>query len=282
MRCEVITLFPDLILQVLGQSMLKRAQEKGLLRVRVRNLRDYTEDRHQVADDTPYGGGAGMVMKAEPIFRAVDAVRHEYGEAGGGRSGQQSAASWRRSSEAEAAPGAVRLIVPSPQGRRFCQHVAEELRDETRPLVFICGHYEGMDERVRLGLQPEEISIGDYVLTGGELPALVLIDAAVRLIPGVLGDPDSAREDSFADSLLDYPQYTRPADVRGLTVPDILLSGNHEAIRLWRRKEALRNTYLKRPDLLQDRVLNEADRRLLDDIMREGAGRLSVKCGEEG
>jgi tRNA (guanine37-N1)-methyltransferase len=267
MRCEVITLFPDLILQVLGQSMLKRAQEKGLLRLRVRNLRDYTDDRHQVADDAPYGGGAGMVIKAEPIFRAVDAVRHEYGETDGGRSGQQET---------------VRLIVPSPQGRSFCQQVAEELRDETRPLVFICGHYEGMDERVRLGLQPEEISIGDYVLTGGELPALVLIDAAVRLIPGVLGDPDSAREDSFADFLLDYPQYTRPPDVRGLTVPDTLLSGNHEAIRLWRRKEALRNTYLKRPDLLQDRVLNREDRRLLDDIMREGAGRLSMKCGEEG
>jgi tRNA (guanine37-N1)-methyltransferase len=283
MRCEVITLFPDLILQVLGQSMLKRAQEKGLLRVRVRNLRDFTDDRHQVADDTPYGGGAGMVMKAEPIFRAVDAVRQDYRDTGGGHSGKQETAPWRRPAETESVPEAtVRLIVPSPQGRLFCQRVAEELRDEHRPIVFICGHYEGMDERVRLGLRPEEISIGDFVLTGGELPALVIIDAAVRLIPGVLGDPESAREDSFADSLLDYPHYTRPAEVRGLTVPDILLSGNHEAIRLWRRKEALRNTYLKRPDLLRDRVLNEADRRLLDDIVREGAGHLSVKCGEEG
>ncbi len=283
MRCEVITLFPDLILQVLGQSMLKRAQEKGLLQVRVRNLRDYTDDRHQVADDTPYGGGAGMVMKAEPIFRAVDAVRQDYRDTSGRHSGQLETAPWRRPAGAESVPEpTVRLIVPSPQGRLFCQRVAEELRDERRPIVFVCGHYEGLDERVRLGLRPEEISIGDYVLTGGELPALVIIDAVVRLIPGVLGDPESAREDSFADSLLDYPHYTRPAEVRGLTVPDILLSGNHEAIRLWRRKEALRNTYLKRPDLLRDRVLNEEDRRLLDDIVRDSAGRLSVKCGEEG
>jgi tRNA (guanine37-N1)-methyltransferase len=245
---------------VLDQSMLKRAQEKGLLRVRVRNIRDYTLDRHQVADDTPYGGGAGMVMKAEPIFRAVDALREDYaGEV-----------------------AALRLILPSPQGRPFTQSVAESLRDERRPLVFLCGHYEGIDERVRLGLAPEELSIGDYVLTGGELPALVMIDAAVRLIPGVVGDPASVQIESFADSLLDYPHYTRPPEVRGLAVPEVLLSGHHEVIRRWRRKEALRNTYLKRPDLLRDRVLSDEDRRLLDEIEREGIQQATVPCGEEG
>lgn len=244
MRCEVLTLFPDMVLPVLGQSMLKRAQEKGLLEVRVRNLRDYTLDRHQVADDAPYGGGAGMVMKAEPIFRAVDALRQEYG-------------------------ADLRLLLPSPQGRPFTQRLAEELRDERRRLVFLCGHYEGIDERVRVGLEPEEVSIGDYVLTGGELPALVMIDAAVRLIPGVVGDPESVLAESFTDSLLDFPQYTRPPEVRGLAVPEVLVSGNHEAIRRWRRKEALRGTYVKRPDLLRDRLLSEEDRRLLDEILNE-------------
>jgi tRNA (guanine37-N1)-methyltransferase len=246
MRCDIVTLFPDMVLPVLGQSMLKRAQEKGLLEVRVHNLRDYTEGRHQVADDTPYGGGAGMVMKVEPVFRAVDALRQTHREG----------------------PG-LRLVLPSPQGRVFTQSCAEEFRDEPRRLVFLCGHYEGFDERVLLGLRPEEISVGDYVLTGGELPALVMIDAAVRLVPGVLGDPDSARAESFTDSLLDFPNYTRPPDARGLAVPEVLISGNHEAIRRWRRKESLRRTYVKRPDLLQDRILSDEDRRLLDEIVHE-------------
>lgn len=250
LRCDIITLFPDLVQPVLGQSMLKRAQEKGLLEARVHNLRDYTEGRHLVADDTPYGGGAGMVMKAEPVFRAVEALRRQYGESGAGTS--------------------LRLLLPSPQGRPFTQRLAEEFRDERRRLVFVCGHYEGIDERVRIGLEPEEVSVGDYVLTGGELPALVMIDAAVRLIPGVLGDPESAERDSFAESLLDYPHYTRPAELRGLPVPEVLLSGNHEAIRLWRRKEALRSTYRKRPDLLHDRSLTDEDRRLIGEIVEEG------------
>jgi len=236
--------------------MLKRAQDKGLLEVRVHNLRDYTEGRHLVADDTPYGGGAGMVMKAEPVFGAVEALRRQYGESKAGTS--------------------LRLLLPSPQGRPFTQRLAEEFRDERRRLVFVCGHYEGIDERVRIGLEPEEISIGDYVLTGGELPALVMIDAAVRLIPGVLGDPESAERDSFAESLLDYPHYTRPAELRGLPVPEVLLSGNHEAIRLWRRKEALRSTYRKRPDLLRDRSLPDEDRRLLEEIVSEEAKEASV------
>lgn len=260
MRCEVITLFPGLVHPVLEQSMLKRAREKGLLEARVWNLRDFTLDRHQVADDAPYGGGAGMVMKAEPIFRAVDALREEYaGDVTG-----------------------LRLLLPSPQGRPFTQGVAEEFRDEERALVFLCGHYEGIDERVRLALEPEEVSIGDYVLTGGELPALVMIDAAVRLIPGVVGDPESVVAESFAGCLLDYPHYTRPPEVRGFSVPEVLLSGNHEAVRLWRRKEALRNTYLKRPDLLRERLLDDEDRRLLDEILREGARHATVRCGEEG
>jgi tRNA (guanine37-N1)-methyltransferase len=248
MRCDILTLFPDLVRAVLDQSMLKRAQEKGLLEVRVRNVRDYTLDRHQVADDTPYGGGPGMVMKAEPVFRAMDDLRQEYqiGEAG------------------------LRLLLPSPQGRPFSQLLAEEFSREPRRLVFICGHYEGIDERVRLGLCPEEVSVGDYVLTGGELPTLIMIDAAARLIPGVLGDPESALRDSFSEPLLDYPNYTRPADVRGLTVPEVLLSGNHQAVRLWRRKEAIRSTYVKRPDLLQRQPLSQEDRRLLDEVIGEG------------
>ncbi len=262
MRCDVLTLFPGMVAPVLEQSILKRAQEKGLLEVRVRNLRKYAVDRHKTADDVPYGGGAGMVMKAEPIFRAVESLRTEYGER---------------------TPGTLlRVLLPSPQGRPFTQDLARQLACEPRRLVFLCGHYEGIDERVRIGFQPEEISIGDYVLTGGELPALVMIDATARLVPGVLGDPESIAEESFTESLLEYPQYTRPAELRGMTVPEVLLSGHHEAIRLWRRREALRRTYLKRPDLLRDRVLNIEDQRLLNDILREGVTDMSIQCGEEG
>ncbi|WP_455377522.1 tRNA (guanosine(37)-N1)-methyltransferase TrmD [Petrachloros mirabilis] len=257
MRCDVVTLFPEMVAPVLSSSMLKRAQEKGLLHVRVRNLRDYTSDKHKVADDVPYGGGAGMVLKAEPILRAVAEIRAEY----------------------EARGEQIRLLLPSPRGRLFTQAYAANLAADLRRHVILCGHYEGIDERVRLALQPEEVSVGDYVLTGGELPALVLIDAAARLVPGVLGDPESVMEESFADSLLEYPHYTRPAEVRGMTVPDILLSGHHEAIRRWRRKEALRATYQNRPDLLRDRVFTEEDRQLLDDIIREV---VPVRCGEEG
>ena len=260
MRCDIVTLFPDMVLPVLSQSMLKRAQEKGLLQVTVHNLRDYTQDRHRVVDDTPYGGGAGMVIKAEPVLCAIDALRQE--------SGQGEHAS-------------MRILIPSPQGRPFTHQVAEELQRDPRRIVFICGHYEGFDERVRVGLKAEEVSIGDYVLTNGELPALVMLDAAVRLIPGVLGDPDSAQQDSFVDATLDFPHYTRPPEVRGMVVPDVLLSGNHEAIRRWRRKEALRSTYVKRPELLQDRLLNEEDRRLLDEIVQEKTNRPSVLCVEE-
>ncbi|MDH4098444.1 MAG: tRNA (guanosine(37)-N1)-methyltransferase TrmD [Nitrospira sp.] len=260
LRFDVLTLFPDMVAPVLGQSMLKRAQEKGLLDVKVRNLRDFTEDRHKVADDVPYGGGAGMVLKAEPIFRAVDALVKE----------------------AESSGEQIRLLFPSPHGRPLTQEYAQQLACEQRRIVILCGHYEGIDERVRTALSPEEVSVGDYVLTGGELPALVLIDAAARLVPGVLGDPESLSEESFSDSLLEYPHYTRPAEVRGLGVPDVLLSGHHEAIRLWRRKQALRSTYLRRPDLLRDRVLSSEDQQLLNESISENVSMVSMYDGEEG
>jgi tRNA (guanine37-N1)-methyltransferase len=260
LHCDVITLFPEMVTPVLESSMLKRAREKGLLDVTVHNLRDYTQDKHKVADDVPYGGGAGMVMKAEPILRALEEIRRSYDQLGEG----------------------LRIMFPSPQGRPFTQGYAQELAADSRRLVILCGHYEGIDERVRLLLKPEEVSVGDYVLTGGELPALILIDAASRLIPGVLGDPASLAEESFTEPLLEYPHYTRPAEVRGLPVPEVLLSGHHEAIRRWRRKEALRATYEKRPDLLKDRVLSVEDRQLLDDIIREGVPGAPVPCGEEG
>lgn len=257
MRCAVVTLFPDMVAPVLGQSILKRAQEKGLLEVAVENLRNHTFDRHKTADDVPYGGGAGMVMKAEPVLRAVDALRARYETSHPGTT--------------------LRVIVPSPQGRPFTQELAHSLAQDERVVVFVCGHYEGMDERVRLALHPEEISVGDYVLTGGELPALVMIDAAARLVPGVLGDAASAAEESFTEGLLEYPHYTRPAEVRGMAVPEVLVSGHHEAIRVWRRREALRNTYLKRPDLLRDRELGVEDRRLLGEVMQESLVQVPVR-----
>ena len=260
MRCEILTLFPDMVAPVLGHSILKRAQDKGLLHVRVRNLRDYTLDRHKVADDVPYGGGAGMVMKAEPILRAVEQIQ----------------------ADSSAAGELVRLIYPCPHGRPFTQASAKGLATDSRRIIILCGHYEGIDERVRLALHPEEISVGDYIVTGGELPALLLIDAAARLIPGVLGDPESIVEESFADALLEYQHYTRPAEIRGMVVPEVLLSGHHEAIRLWRRKEALRSTYQRRPDLLQDRVLSLEDQQLMEELTREGVRGMPVRCGEEG
>ncbi len=259
-RFDVLTLFPGMFAPVLAQSMLKRGQEKGLLVVRVHNLRDFTADRHKVVDDTPYGGGAGMVMKAEPILQAVSAVQRE----------------------AQSQGEEIRLLFPTPHGRPLTQSYAQELATESRRMVILCGHYEGVDERVRLALEPEEISLGDYVLTGGELPALVLIDATTRLVPGVLGDPSSAVDESFSDSLLEYPQYTRPAEIEGIPVPEVLLSGHHEAIRLWRRKQALRSTYLRRPDLLRDRMLTREDRQLLGELMDEGLLTAPLLCEEEG
>lgn len=243
MRCEILTLFPDLILHAASQSMMKRARDKGHLRLGVQNIRDFTDDPHRSADDSPYGGGGGMVMKAEPIFKALDALQEKLGD--------------------------MRVIVPSPQGMRFSHQLALDFSRESRPLIFICGHYEGIDERVHTGWPVEEVSIGDYVLTGGELPVLVMIDAAMRLIPGVLGDPESANNESFVESLLDFPPFTRPSEFRGLSVPEILVSGNHEAVRRWRRKESLRNTFMKRPDLLNQDMLGREDRQLLEEITQE-------------
>ena len=242
---DVLTLFPGILSGPLQESILKRAREKGLLSVRLWNIRDFTEDKHRKADDSPYGGEAGMVMKPEPVFRAIEAVK------------------------AEAPGGGSLTVLLSPQGRLFDHRTAERLAREERRIILICGHYEAVDERVREALVDEELSIGDYVLTGGELAALVLIDAAARLVPGVLGDEESAYRDSFGDGLLDHPHYTRPADFRGMKVPEVLLSGNHDAIWKWRRRESLRATLLKRPDLLETAELTKDDRKVLEELDRE-------------
>ncbi|MBI5409896.1 MAG: tRNA (guanosine(37)-N1)-methyltransferase TrmD, partial [Nitrospirae bacterium] len=215
MKCDVLTLFPDVLTAYLNESILKRAREKSLLEVKLYNIRDFTTDPHRKVDDYPYGGGAGMVFKPEPIFRTMDFLKED-GEP-------------------------RRVVLLSPQGIKFNQSLAEAYSKESRRFVFICGRYEGIDERVKT-LVDEEVSIGDYVLTGGELAALVIIDAVTRLIPGALGDERSVVDESFSWGLLDYPHYTRPAEFRGMKAPGVLLSGNHEEIRLWRRREALRRT----------------------------------------
>ena len=240
MLIDVITIFPEMVAVPLQQSILKRAADKGILEVRVHNLRDFTQDKHQTVDDYPYGGGAGMLMKPEPIFRAVNSLKQEK----------------------------TKVILMCPQGEVFSQPKARELAKEEH-LLFICGHYEGVDERVRDYLVDEEISIGDYVLTGGELPALVVIDSLSRMIPGVVKEIDSVIQDSFYNGLLDYPQYTRPAEFSGYKVPEVLLSGHHENIALWRRKEALRRTFLKRPDLLAKKELSKEEIRLCQEIKKE-------------
>lgn len=243
MKFEVLTLFPGIVNAALSDSILKKAMEKGLLEVKVTDLRDFTHDRHNTADDSPFGGGPGMVMKPEPVFEAVEKIKSE-GEC-------------------------VRVILMSPQGEVFSHKKALELSREKCRLVLICGRYEGIDERVRLALADEEISIGDFVLSGGELAAAVVIEAAARLAPGVLGTDESAELDSFYDGLLDYPHYTRPAQYRDMQVPDVLLSGNHAEIRRWRRKEALKATMKKRPDLLEKFELGPEDKKLMGEIEAE-------------
>jgi tRNA (guanine37-N1)-methyltransferase len=225
----------------LAESILGKAQANGLIEVGIHNLRDWAEGRHQVTDDTPCGGGDGMVMKVEPIARALRELR-------------------------ERTPGA-RVLLMSPQGRPFRQADAVRLSHE-QGLVFVCGRYEGFDERVRT-LVDEELSLGDFVLTGGEPAALTMIDAIARLLPGVLGAAGSAEHDSFSDGLLEYPQYTRPIDFEGMRVPDVLLSGNHQAVAQWRRREQLRRTLQRRPDLLEHASLSEADRKVLEELRRE-------------
>ncbi len=237
MRIDVVTIFPDMLRSPLEQSILKRARDSGALDVRGVDLRDYTTDRHRQVDDSPYGGGVGMVMKPDPFFRAVEALSAE-------------------------PPPPSRVILFTPLGRPFTQPVAEELAREER-LVLLCGRYEGIDERVHRHLATDELSIGDFVLTGGELAALVLIDAVARLIPGVLGKDESSESETFAEHLLEYPHYTRPPDFRGWSVPDILLSGDHGAIERWRREQSLDRTLRHRPDLFRQHEMTEADRKLL-------------------
>lgn len=239
MRFDILTLFPEMFSSPFQESILARAIERGLIGIRTINIRDFALDKHQVVDDTPYGGGQGMVMKVEPIAGAIEWVKSEDPSA------------W--------------TIYLTPQGKPFNQEAARQLSSRSH-LVLLCGRYEGVDERVRKLFVDEEISIGDYVLTGGELAAMVLIDAISRLLPGVLGSDRSAEEDSFFCSLLEYPQYTRPACFRGQDVPEVLLSGNHGAISLWRRKEALRRTWMKRPDLLTKANLSDEDKKLLEEI----------------
>jgi tRNA (guanine37-N1)-methyltransferase len=220
---HILTLFPHLFQEVLSDSILKRAQEKQILRLFFHNFREFSTHKHHKVDDRPYGGGPGMVLSCEPIFRAVESIR-------------------------ERDPQPHRLILLSPQGKLYHQKWAFELAQE-RSLILICGHYEGFDERISLGLQPEELSIGNYILTGGEIPALVVIDSVVRLIPGVLGDPESFQQESFSQEHLDHPQYTRPEEFRGMRVPEVLLNGNHKEIEKWRKTQALLQTQLRRPDL---------------------------------
>jgi tRNA (guanine37-N1)-methyltransferase len=243
---DIITIFPRVVEAALSEGVVGRARTAGTIDVRVRDLRDFTDDRHRTVDDVPFGGGPGMVMKAEPVFRAIEAIRADRGE-----------------------PDAVVLM--TPQGRPFTQREAERFSRLSR-LVLICGRYEGVDERVAETLVTDEISIGDYVLTGGELPALVVVDAVVRLVPGVVGDAASVAMDSFAEGLLDHPQYTRPAVWRGRQVPDVLVSGHHREIERWRRHERVRRTQDRRPDLLAGATLTAEERKDLG-AAREGPGR---------
>ena len=222
MKIDVLTLFPGMFPGPLDESIIKRACESGRLRLGIRDLRDYTHDRHRKVDDRPFGGGPGMLMKPEPLFEAVEALRGEK----------------------------TRVILTGPAGRPFRQEIAQELAGEEH-LLLVCGSYEGFDERVRECLADDELSIGDYVLTNGALPAMVIIDAVTRLLPGVLGDDESSVDESFSDGLLEYPQYTRPAEFRGMSVPEVLLSGDHAAIERWRREQARMRTGQRRPDLLE-------------------------------
>lgn len=242
MKFDLLTLFPDMFTSPLGESMIKLAREKGIIQVNTVNIRDFALDRHRTADDAPYGGGAGMVMKADVLMSAINAVR---------------------------APGS-RLIYLSPQGKLLTQSEVQRLAGYEH-LILLCGHYEGVDERV-MALVDEELSIGDYVLTGGELPAMVLIDAVSRLLPGVLSCSASYEEESLTNGLLEYPHYTRPAEVGGEMPPEVLLSGHHENIRRWRLKQSLRRTLLKRPELLLRREFNHEERELLSELLFSDKG----------
>jgi len=245
MRFEIFTLFPEIFEPYLGISILQRAREKGLVKVGIHNIRDWTSDKHHITDDEPYGGGGGMVMKAPPIFAAVEGVL--------------------------GSPPACPVILLTPQGRTFNQAMALEYARQPH-LALLCGRYEGIDERVREHLVTDEISIGDYVITGGELAALVVVDAISRALPGVLGDPDGVMDDSHASGLLEYPHYTRPPEFRGWQAPEVLLSGNHALIERWRRQQALLRTWQRRPDLLENASLTDADLKFLAQLSHPSKG----------
>ena len=257
MEFDVFTLLPEVYPPYLDSSILQRARQRGLIDVHVHNIRDWSTDKHHVTDDEPYGGGGGMVMKVEPVFAAVESVFGSLDPlTGTGRLGT-------------APESGCPIILLTPQGRVFNQKIALELAQHPR-LALICGRYEGVDERIRQHLVTDEISIGDYVLTGGELPALILIDAVSRLLPGVLGDPDGPFDDSHASGLLEYPHFTRPPEYRGWSVPEILLSGDHGKIAKWRREQSLRRTLKRRSDLLENAPLSDMDRQVLKKIKGEG------------
>ena len=261
MRIDVLTLFPEMFEGVFGASLIGKARERGIVELNAVNFRDFSASKHGTVDDAPYGGGGGMVLKPEPLFAAVE---------------------WLTAGMPEGAR--PRVILMCPQGETFTQRKARELAAE-KHLIFICGHYEGVDERVREHLATDEISIGDYVLTGGELPAMVVIDAVVRLLPGVLGNEESAARDSFSDGLLEYPQYTRPAEFRGWKVPEVLLSGHHAEIARWRRQQSLLRTLRRRPDLLERADLTTEERRWLERLQAtppedRPAGRQETPSGD--
>lgn len=241
-KFEILSIFPEMFASPLNFSLLKKAQEKNLLNISVHDIREWAEDKHKMTDDAPYGGGCGMVMKVEPVERALSAITNP-----------------------EEDP---LVILMTPQGESLNQKIATELSQE-KQVIIICGRYEGVDERIREHLVDREISIGDYILTGGELAALVLIDTVSRLIPDVLGNPESISSESFSENLLEYPQYTRPARYKGWPVPDVLQSGNHSEIEQWRRRESLKRTYKRRPDLLAKIKLSAEDKKLLDKIILE-------------
>ena len=241
MRIHILTLFPAMFSGPFSESIVKRAVDQGLVEISIYNIRDYTSDKHHVVDDSPYGGGPGMVLKPEPIFKAVEAVRGETG---------------------------MPVILLTPQGKLFSHRVAEELA-QNEEMMLVCGHYEGVDERVREHLVTDEISIGDYILSGGELAAMVVVDAVVRQVPGVLGSEESVEDDSHAKGLLEYPQYTRPQSFHNWEVPEVLLSGNHAEIARWRRTQSLKRTLRRRPDLLQQAELSDEDKKLIAQMERE-------------
>jgi len=242
MRVDIFSLFPQVFNPYLEISILQRAIQNNLVEIHNHNIRDWASDRHHTTDDVPYGGGGGMVMKVDPVFAAVEDILGK--------------------------PPACPVILMTPQGRVFDQKMAYELSSKEH-LAILCGRYEGIDERIREKLVTDEISVGDYVLTGGELPALTVLDAIVRLIPGALGDPDGAQEDSHASGLLEYPHYTRPPEFRGMQVPEVLLSGNHAEIARWRREQAIKRTLVRRPDLLEKAQLSDKDIHYLDSIIHD-------------